>query len=133
MSQPSLLARINESRYHGPATASDVVEDIMRNLRMVFNSRSGCCETRIDFGVEDFNTIKERFPDAIPAIGQTLIDQIRNFEPRLERVTVRHIPDPENPLSLNFAITASVLIGDETERISLDTILGHDGHIRVRE
>jgi type VI secretion system protein len=105
---------------------------VLRNLQDVLNSRAGCCETRRDFGMPDFNDVATSFPDAIPTITRAIRAQIENFEPRLSGVNVRHVPDGTNPLSLSFQISVTLTWEDGTERLSFRTDLGDDGKLRVR-
>jgi type VI secretion system protein len=110
----------------------ELSDSILRNLQDVLNSHAGCCETRPDYGMPDFNDLASSFPDAIPSIARSIRAQIENFEPRLSGVSVRHIPDPTHPLSLSFQIGVTLVLEDGSERMSFETELGDDGKLRVR-
>ena len=116
----------------GKIDRGTVTDSIMRNLRVLFNSRAGCCETRPDFGMPDFNDVATRFPEAIPAIARAIRAQIENFEPRLSAVNVRHVPDKGNPLALSFDIAVTLTLEDGSERMSFQTDVLDDGKCRVR-
>ncbi|MHB8885005.1 MAG: type VI secretion system baseplate subunit TssE [Methylovirgula sp.] len=116
----------------GKVDRGAISDSIMRNLQDVLNSRAGCCETRRDYGMPDFNDLAGGFPDALPTIARSIRTQIENFEPRLSGATVRHVPDPTNPLSLSFQISVTLTLEDGAERMSFQTDLGDDGKLRVR-
>lgn len=108
------------------------VESVLANLTDVLNARAGTAETRPDLGVPDFNDLVGQFPDAIHVIARAVKAQIERFEPRLRAVTVRHVPDPQNPLSLVFEIQAAMRLLDEESRLTFETVLANDGYVRVR-
>lgn len=133
----TLLERLDAAQADRPVMPgrvdpSAVVESVMTNLQQVLNAREGCCEIRPDFGVPDFNSFIGQFPDALPAIGRTVREQIRAFEPRLRDVDVNYVADPDNPLTLNFHITAQLMVGDTPRRVSFETVFSDDGHVAVR-
>ncbi|MDQ0314292.1 type VI secretion system baseplate subunit TssE [Amorphus orientalis] len=133
----TLLERLDAAQTGRPVSRGDidpsaVVESVMANLQLVLNSREGCCETRPDFGVPDFNSFLGQFPDALPAISRTVREQIRAFEPRLTEVDVKFIPDPDQPLSLNFHITAKLIVDDKSRPVSFETVFTDDGHVSLR-
>jgi type VI secretion system protein len=109
-----------------------VGDSILRNLQGVLNSHAGCCETRPDYGMPDFNDLASHFPDSITTIARAIKLQIENFEPRLSGVSVRHVPDPTHPLSLSFNIGVTLTLDDGSERLSFQTDLSDDGKLRMR-
>lgn len=134
--EKSLLERVEHPESAIRSTlkidASALADSIMLNLRELFNARQGSVLMRPDYGMPDFNDLSTQFPDAIPVIGRAIKYQIETFEPRLGSVAVKHVPDPDNPLALCYQIAAEIRLGDEAERVRFETILGDDGHVRVR-
>jgi len=110
----------------------DLIDSVLTNIANVLNTRAGCCETRADFGMPDFNDLAGNFPNAIPIIAQAVRAQIEAFEPRMRDVIVVHVPDPKRPIDLRFQISGWATVGGSTERISFDTLVGDDGHTLVR-
>ncbi|MDF1791805.1 MAG: type VI secretion system baseplate subunit TssE [Thalassobaculaceae bacterium] len=108
------------------------MDSVLLHLREIFNVRSGAVPTRPDYGLPDFNDLVIQFPSAVPAISRSIKQQIEMFEPRLRRVTVRHVPDPDRPLSLFFNIAAEMVMPDGQERVAFETVLGADGSVSVR-
>lgn len=113
------------------ADKSEVLDSVLSNMRNVLNSRAGCCQIRLDYGMPDFNGLVGRFPDAIGIIANAVRMQVEAFEPRLSGITVRHVPDRSNPLRLAFRIHAALVVGEDVERLSFDTVLNNDGFVRV--
>lgn len=111
---------------------SAVVESVMGNLLRVLNAREGCCETRPDYGVPDFNSFIGLYPDALPAISRTVREQIEMFEPRLTDVDVSFVPNPDQPLALNFHIEAQLSSDGERRKVSFETVFADDGRAMVR-
>jgi type VI secretion system protein len=105
---------------------------VLDNLRRILNARQGCCETRTDYGMPDLNDAIGHGADAVLAVARTVKQQIEMFEPRLENVSVRFVADPDNPLQLDFQVSAVLRYDGKTERVSFDTILSDDKHFKVR-
>jgi type VI secretion system protein len=112
--------------------AARQTDSVLSRLRELFNVRSGTVPTRPDYGLPDFNDFVIQFPAAVPGISRAIKLQIEMFEPRLKRVTVRHVPDPARPLSLFFSISAELLGPDGQERVAFETMFGADGSVSVR-
>jgi type VI secretion system protein len=137
MSDRTLIERLEEAT----ETASPVQQrgsidrfqaSVLDNLRRILNARQGCCETRPDFGMPDLNDAIGQGADAVLGVARTVKQQIEMFEPRLKNVSVRFLADPDNPLQLDFQITAMLQFEDQTERVSFDTILSDDKRFKVR-
>lgn len=137
MRELCLFDRIENATENMPAVAGDIdqsmlLENIIDNLRRILNSREGCCEIRQDYGMPDLNGLVTDFNNAINPVIRSVKYQIEKFEPRLTGVVVRHVPDPDNPLNVNFRITATVKSEHVSEKISFETILSDTGRVRIR-
>jgi len=133
----TLLERIEAADDGRPVPAgrqdpSVLADSILTSLTRVLNSRGGCAETRVEYGLPDFNDYVNRLPDAVPAIGRAVKDQIESFEPRLSNVEVHHVDDPDHPLSLCFHIEAVFHLNGKRHRIGLNTVVADDGFVYVR-
>lgn len=134
----SLLERLQEAAEGAassrePGSIARLQSSVLANLRRILNARQGCCETRPDFGMADLNDAIGQGADAVLSVARLVQAQIEAFEPRLENVTVRYLPDLDNPLQLAFHITATLRYGEQSEPITFDTILSDDKRITVRE
>lgn len=126
----SLLQRL-ELDGAGAGTTGDsaVLESIMRNLQTILNSRKGCCETRPDFGLSDFNATAD-YLSALTAISRDVERQIRAFEPRLRNILVQPVEDKTRLLEFVFHVDAELADEERTVRVRFDSVLGSDGRIR---
>jgi type VI secretion system protein len=114
-----------------PFDRSALLESVLENVRRIFNERRGSCETRLDYGMPDLNDTLGQ--GGTPASLALLVQQIMmSFEPRLSDPVVRFTPDPDNLLSINFRVSAVLRYGDDSERVSFDTVLSDDKRVRVR-
>lgn len=131
----SLLQRLEDDA-SAPSAAGEpdeaaVMDSVLANLQIILNSRQGCCETRDDFGLTDFNSVSENFRNSIVLVARDVERQIRHFEPRLRNVFVRAIEDKTRPLDLVFHIDAELNHKDRIVRVAIDSVLGTDGQIRL--
>lgn len=115
-----------------PGSIGRLQISVLDNVRSILNARQGCCETRPDFGMADLNDAIGQGADAVLSVARLVKLQIEMFEPRLENVSVRYVADPDNPLQLAFHISALLRYGEQTERMSFDTILSDDKSVKVR-
>lgn len=135
MFEQTLFQRLLDPQPYRPTTRFDAarqMESVLGHLRELFNVRAGAVPTRPDYGLPDFNDLVSEFPTAVPVISRAIKQQIEMFEPRLKRVSVRHVPDPDRPLSLFFNISAEMVVPDGQERVAFETVLGADGSVNVR-
>ncbi len=110
---------------------SALLDDVLGHLRDLFNVRQGSVPARPDYGMMDVNGVAHLFPEAIAILRAEIKRQIDTFEPRLSDVSVRHVPQPERPLGLVFAVTATLATPDRTQRVTVETTVGADGMVRV--
>jgi type VI secretion system protein len=108
---------------------SAVLDSILANLLMILNSRKGCCETRPDFGLSDFNATSD-YRSLISSIARDVERQLRSFEPRLRNVAVRPIEDKTRPLEFIFHVDGELADDDRTIKVAFDSVLGSDGRMR---
>lgn len=133
MASVSLLQRLELDGIgaEGPRRLDDsaVLDSILSNLLMILNSRKGCCETRPDFGLSDFNATSD-YRSLISSIARDVERQLRGFEPRLHNVSVQPIEDKTRPLEFIFHINGELADDDRTVRVAFDSVLGSDGRMR---
>jgi len=133
----SLLERIaapaaaGERRLQADPTV--VARSVMRHLRELLNVRRGSVLIRADYGMNDLGDLRAGVPGAIEAMEREVQHQIQAFEPRLSDVSVRHIADPDNPLSLRLRLSARLRVGDETRPIRFETVVGDDGRCSLQD
>lgn len=108
---------------------SAVLDSILSNLQLILNSRKGCCETRPDFGLSDFNATAD-YRSLFVSIARDVERQLRNFEPRLRNVSVQPVEDRTRPLEFVFHVNGELADDGRTVRVAFDSVLGSDGRMR---
>ena len=131
----SLLQRLEGDNLHaagtsGVADESAVMDSVLASLRILLNSRQGCCEIRPDYGLMDFDAAAGNFRNAIALIARDVEKQLRLFEPRLRGVVVRAVEDKTRPLELVFHVSGELAYRDRAIRVTFDSVLGSDGYMR---
>ncbi|MDL2408866.1 type VI secretion system baseplate subunit TssE [Rhizobium calliandrae] len=130
----SLLQRLELDRVGAERSdrqdESDLLDSILADLVVTLNSRKGCCETRPDFGLSDFNATTD-YRSLIPSIARDVERQLFNFEPRLRNVAVRHVEDKTRPLEFIFHVNGELAEDDLPVSIAFHSVLGSDGRMRV--
>jgi type VI secretion system protein len=132
----SLLERIDEagqslgrSLHIDPEKAA---ESVLQHLRKMLNVHQGNVPTLPTYGMPDFNDLTVQFPEAIVEIQRALKSSIEQYEPRLKRVRIRHVPDEENPLTLRFEIIAQLAVGEGAAALRFETLLDPSGMVSIR-
>ncbi|NKN36392.1 type VI secretion system baseplate subunit TssE [Agrobacterium sp. a22-2] len=108
---------------------SAILDSILANLQLILNSRKGCCETRPDFGLSDFNATAD-YRSSFLSIARDVERQMRAFEPRLRNVSVQPVEDKTRPLEFIFHVSGELAHDDRTIRVSFDSVLNSDGRMR---
>ncbi|GAA0783516.1 type VI secretion system baseplate subunit TssE [Roseibium denhamense] len=132
----SLLQRLEQDVTEGQYTSLDqfeaaLMDSILEDLRILLNSMSGCCETRPDFGLADFNSVNQSHKDTAAELCRDIERQIQMFEPRLRNPVVRSIEDPDKPLEFVFNVEADLEYGGRSVRIRFDSVLDSTGKVRL--
>jgi type VI secretion system protein len=137
MFERRLLERIaagSAGATRGAATldTSAVLDDVLGHLRDLLNARQGSVPIRADYGMPDMNDLLHQFPDALRVLQNALLEQINAFEPRLRAIAVSHEPDADNPLRLNFSVSADLVVGGIAQRVAFYTAVTDDGTVSLR-
>lgn len=131
----SLLERIDEpdeARHRQGTDPARLSQSIGRHLARMLNVRQGSVVTLPDYGMPDFNDLVNQFPDGLNVIRRAIRESIERYEPRLRRVSVRHILIEEDPLDLRFRISASMILEDGEQPVAFETLIGGSGQVQVR-
>jgi len=134
-SEQTLLERIDNPEQGGYRLTADphrTIESVLTHLRKMLNVRQGSVATLPDYGIPDLNSLFTEYPDAVQALRRIIRASLEKYEPRLRRVTVRYLPDEENPLILRFEIKARLAVDDQDSPIRFETVVGDNGKVRVR-
>lgn len=134
--EKSLLERLREPDAQPGRSIHEntnrLAESVMANLRHLLNSRHGITPIRADYGIPDLSDVIHDFPDAIAAMRKAIKAAIEEYEPRLRRVTIKHVAAPEDPLGLHFEITGELVTEGERASVWIETRIDGSGAVQVR-
>lgn len=134
MSRERLLERLKvweEGRARRGACGSSP-SSIVAHLLRLLNTRQGNVPIGEEYGVPDFQSMLQSFPDSVLSMERALLSAIERYEPRLQDVQVRYLPDQEGNLALRFQIVAKV-VGDPGQRLTLESTVDLYGRVRLEE
>ena len=132
----SLLQRLEGDNLHVAGTSqteneSAVMDSILASLRVLLNSRQGCCEIRPDYGLMDFDATAGSYRNAIALIARDVEQQIRHVRAAAAQRQRAHRSRTRRGRWSSFSMSAaSSPIADRTVRVTFDSVLGSDGHMR---
>ena len=108
------------------------VGSILAHLQRMLNVRQGTAPALPLYGMPDFNDLAVRFPAAVVELQRAIKLLIEQYEPRLRKVRIQHLPDDDDPLKVRFEITAQLVTGEADPAIRFETSLGTSGKISIR-
>ncbi len=112
---------------------SDMANGIIEHLQKLLNTRQGSALIAEDYGIPDFTELLHSYPESIREMERALRSAIRKYEPRLERIKVRFLPDENDPLNIRFEILAKLAgAGRESPAVFFESVVDADGRIRIR-
>lgn len=109
-----------------------LAESVMDNLRRLLNSIHGNSLVKDDYGIPAIVDLLHDFPDAIGGMRKAIKLTIEKHEPRLRKVNVRHVENVDDPLAMNFEISAELVTEDEKASVQISTRIDGSGHVGVR-
>lgn len=138
MSEQRLLERIRlmelDPDSREVADPTQVVNSILRYLRLILNTRQGSVEIAPDFGVPDFTAmVGSSGLDSVRDIESSINEVILKYEPRLQHVKIEFIPQEDSPLALQFKLQAQLMLEHRGMPVVFETILDPDGRITVKD
>lgn len=108
-------------------------DSIILHLRRMMNCRHGFTPALPDYGLPDLNECFFGFPDSLTYLKQAIQTSIEKYEPRLSRVRLKFVEDPDNPLEIRFEIQARLETEEESVTFAFTTKMGSAGGIQVIE
>jgi len=132
----SLLDRLRSPEPESSRTIHEdprrLSESVIQNLRRLLNSRHGIVPTQLDYGIPDLCDVIHNFPDAIQGMRRAIKTTIEKYEPRLRRVSVKHLESADDPLALRYEITAELITEEGKSSIWIQTRIDRSGEVDVR-
>lgn len=104
-------------------------KSIADHLWRMFNTRQGSIPHLADYGLPDISEIYRKLPASLKEMETTLLNLAAKYEPRLERVRIRHVPTQPHEFKLSFELSAQIRGGD---RISFQTNFTTSGETSVQ-
>jgi type VI secretion system protein len=108
-----------------------MVASIVRHLERILNTRWGSAQIAADYGIPDFTALRSGLPDAIRDLERAIRDTIQKYEPRLEAVRVRFIPQEETILTVSFQIVARLVLEGEKNPVTFQSVMDSDGKVTI--
>ena len=127
MSRRGLLGRLGSKR---PSEQISDVESIVAHLRDLLNTSVGDSPCAQGFGIIDFVDLVHDFPGAVQILQRSIRKTIREYEPRLQNVSVKAI-DMDDPMMLSFEISARLTDDSRGGLIRLRTEMNSAGRMEV--
>lgn len=114
----------------GPS-ADDVLDSIKHNISNVLNTRMGEAPSAPTLGLIDFNDATLGSRDLALQLRLAIRQCLKVYEPRLDKVDVRVLNDPDSPLNLCFHVTAEINRGALHDGVQIDLVLDNSRKYRV--
>lgn len=131
----TLFERLERSTAQRGVSASDSVdelrESIICNLERILNSRAGMSAACASYGIPDLTQIVSGIPERARDIEAALERCVREYEPRVTQVEVRHLMETKAPMTACFRIRAAVIAGKSAEEVWFDTVVVSSGRVRL--
>jgi len=132
-----LFERMRQPDRDGPRTIHEntnrLAESVLANLRRLLNSRPGISPASPDYGIPDLSDVAYSMPESSGRMRLAIKAAIEKFEPRLRRVAVKYVFDPNDPLTLRFDVTAELATNDERASIRFETRYDPTGRVEIRD
>lgn len=109
-----------------------MTDSIIRHLERILNTRWGSAQTVDDYGIPDFTDLRSGLPDATRDLERAIRNTIQKYEPRLEAVRVKFIPQEETMLTVSFQIVARLALEGEKNPVTFQSVMDSDGKVTIR-
>jgi len=131
-----LLERIqswkSEPKKRSRGDPGRTIDSVLMHLERILNTRQGSVPIAEDYGIPDFTSFLDNYPDSLRDFERSIRQSIQKYEPRLKAIRVRFEPDEEDPLSLRFQIVGKLISDDYKEQIRFESVMGSEGKIKIR-
>jgi type VI secretion system protein len=109
-----------------------VLTSIIESLRRILNSGWGDASTDGRYGLPDLRGLVRNMPQSADGMKEAIKEAVERYEPRLKRVRVRRIDDPDSH-RVHFEIVAELNDEDdaETRPLKFNTRLERSGRLEI--
>ena len=109
-----------------------IIDSVLSHLQRVLNTKTGTVQIADDFGLPDFTDLVYNYPEAVRGLERSIQSMIQKYEPRLNSVRVRFIPQDDVRLSLDFQITAEIHGEDEKIPVLFESQMDLSGRVKIK-
>jgi len=109
-----------------------MVDSIVRHLERILNTRWGSAQIADDYGIPDLTDLRSGLPDAVRDLERAIRNTIQKYEPRLEAVRVKFIPQEKTILTVSFQIVARLALEGEKNPVTFQSVMDSDGKVTIR-
>ncbi len=115
-------------------TPTQLLESILNHLSSVFNTRQESAIIGEEFGIPDFSSLNSSFDaDEISTIETSLLNVVTRYEKRIKNAKVNFVPDPKEPLKMQFALSGELVHQGSALPIVFETVLTPTGRITIKQ
>lgn len=137
MREERLLERIMRSEHElqrsGREDARRAINSIVDHLQRILNTKQGSVLIGDDYGLPDLVELLRAYPESVRDFERSIRSTIQKYEPRLNVVRIKLVPQEEDPLSLSFQISAKLVHNSQRMPILLQSSIGVDGKIKISD
>lgn len=108
-----------------------MIDSVLDNLDQLLNERHGNTPIQEDYGIPSISDLIHNFPDATQLMRTSLKTTIEKYEPRLRRVSVKAVKNEDDPLALDFEITAELVTEDDRQSVWFETHIDSQGKVKL--
>jgi type VI secretion system protein len=109
-----------------------MIDSIIQHLERILNTRQGSVLIAEDYGIPDFTNLSSGFSEALRDLERTIRNTIQKYEPRLKSVRVKFIPQEETTLTVSFQIVGQLVMEEEKNPITFQSVMDSDGKFTIR-
>lgn len=136
MREERLLERISswekEPKRRAKEDPKRIIDSVLRHLQRILNTRRGNVPIAADYGMPDFTSFRHADSDSLREFERAIRQTIQKYEPRLNAIRARLIPQDEDLLSLRFQIVATLVIENQKEPVLFESVVDADGKITIK-
>jgi type VI secretion system protein len=107
------------------------LQSVLANLRDILGTRQGSSEAQPDLGLPPASDLRLNFPASISDIQKAIAETILRYEPRLRDVKVTYIQVENEHLTVNFQVSANLVVEGRRHMVAFETGVDHVGKVKV--
>lgn len=114
--------------YYGSNLA--IINSVIKHLSRMLNTKRGDVACANKYGLDDFDDIVKNFPEGIRELELLIEKTIERYEPRLNKVEVKHIDNDDANTTISFSMVCQLSLDNET--IYLKSTIHDNGQVVLK-